>query len=48
LISPSLDVPEIWLPSAMFLLPLRAACTIWSWVRERRSMKRSQKRTVAS
>jgi hypothetical protein len=22
------------LPSAMFWTPLRAACTIWSWVRE--------------
>ena len=28
LISDSLEVPETWLPSAMFLLPLRAACTI--------------------
>jgi hypothetical protein len=27
---------------------VRAACTIWSWVRERLSMNRSQKETVAS
>ena len=43
-----LEVPEAMLPSAMFCRPLRAACTIWSCVRERLSMKRSQKRTVAS
>jgi hypothetical protein len=24
-----LEVPDTWLPSPMFLLPLRAACTIW-------------------
>ena len=43
-----LDVPLTWLPSAMFLLPLRAACTIWSWVRDFGSMNRSQNFTVAS
>jgi hypothetical protein len=43
-----LDVPDAALPSAMFCLPLREACTIWSCVRERRSMNRSQNRTVAS
>jgi hypothetical protein len=32
----------------MFCLPLRAAWTIWSYVRERGSMKRSQKAFVAS
>ena len=46
--SASLEVPEMRLPSAMFLLPLRAACTIWSWVRDLMLMTRSQKRTVAS
>ena len=42
------EVPEAWLPSAMFCTPLRAACTIWSWVRLRRSMQRLQNRTVTS
>jgi hypothetical protein len=42
------DVPLTWLPSAMFLFPLRAACTIWSRVRERGSIKRLQNTTVAS
>lgn len=48
LISVLFDVPEATLPSSMLRTPLRAACTIWSWVRERRSMNRSQKITVAS
>jgi hypothetical protein len=43
-----LEVPEATLPSAMFCLQLLAACTIWSWVRERRSISRLQKTTVAS
>ncbi|OQC67466.1 MAG: hypothetical protein BWX48_00704 [Verrucomicrobia bacterium ADurb.Bin006] len=43
-----MTMPEMRLPSALFLLPLRAACTIWSWVRDSGLMKRSQKRTVAS
>lgn len=42
------EVPEAWLPSAMFCTPLRAACTIWSRVRLRWSTYRSQKRTVTS
>jgi len=46
--SVSLEVPLAWLPSRMFCLPERAACTIWSRVRERLSTKRSQKRTVPS
>jgi hypothetical protein len=36
------------LPSATFWRPLRAACTIWSTVRERGSRKRAQNFTVAS
>lgn len=36
------------LASLILRTPLRAACTIWSCVRERLSMKRSQKATVAS
>jgi hypothetical protein len=32
------DVAEATLPSARFCFPLRAACTIWSWLRDRRSM----------
>jgi len=43
-----LDVPLAFDPSAMFCTPLRAACTIWSWVRLRRSTYRSQKRAVTS
>ena len=43
-----LEVAEARLPSAMFWRPLRAAWTIWSRVRERRSMKWSQKKTVPS
>jgi hypothetical protein len=38
-----LEVPDAMLPSAMFCLPLRAACTIWSWVRLRRLIQWSQK-----
>jgi hypothetical protein len=43
LISVSLEVAEAMLASMMFCLPDRAAWTIWSWVRLRRSMKWSQK-----
>lgn len=43
-----LEVAAARLPSAMFWRPLRAACTIWSFVRERGSTKRSQNFTVAS
>jgi len=32
----------------MLRQPLRAACTIWSWVREALGTNRSQKITVAS
>lgn len=32
------EVPDAWRPSAMFWTPESAACTIWSWVRLRRSM----------
>ena len=46
--SVSLEVAEARLPSAIFCTPLRAACTIWSWVRERLSINRSQKMTVPS
>jgi hypothetical protein len=42
------DVPLATLPSAMFCTPDRAAWTIWSWVRLRRSMYLSQNRTVTS
>ena len=42
------EVAEARLPSAMFCLPERAACTIWSTVRERRSRNLSQNQTVAS
>jgi hypothetical protein len=42
------EVAEQRLPSAMFCRPERAACTIWSTVRERGSTKRSQNQTVAS
>ena len=48
LISVSFDVPLARLPSRMFCLPDLAAWTIWSWVRLRGLMNRSQKRTVAS
>jgi hypothetical protein len=47
-ISIFLEVVAAPLPSEMFRTPLRAACTIWSWVRLLLSMKRSQKTTVAS
>ena len=43
-----LEAPDAGLPSAMFCRPLRAAWIIWSTVRERLSMKRSQNDTVAS
>ena len=42
------EVAAAPLPSLMLRTPLRAACTIWSCVRERLSMNRSQKTTVAS
>jgi hypothetical protein len=42
------DVAAAPLPSLMLRTPLRAACTIWSWVRDRLSMNRSQNTTVAS
>lgn len=42
------DVPLAWLPSAIFRTPLLAVCTLWSWVRLRQLMCRSQKRTVTS
>jgi hypothetical protein len=38
LISVFFEVPEAWLPSAMFCTPDRAACTIWSCVRLRLPM----------
>ncbi len=47
-ISPSFEVPETWLPSRIFCFPERAACTIWSTVRSRLFINRSQKQTVAS
>ena len=42
------DTAESTLPSCRFWQPLRAACTIWSCVRLRRSTNLSQKRTVTS
>ena len=48
LISVSFDVPDALLPSAMFCLPERAACTIWSLVRSPLLRYRWQKRNVMS
>jgi len=48
LISVSLDVLLARLPSRIFCLPERAAWIIWSWVRLRLPMKRSQKQVVAA
>lgn len=42
------EVAAAPLPSLIFRTPLRAAWIIWSCVRERLSMNRSQKTTVAS
>ena len=42
------EVAEARLPSAMFCRPDRAACTIWSTVRDRGSRNFSQNQTVAS
>jgi len=42
------EVPLARLPSRMSCLPDRAPWILWSCVRLRRSMKRSQNRTVAS
>jgi len=43
-----LEVPEAWLPSAIFCLPLRAAWIIWSVVRDLGLINRSQNFIVAS